>query len=64
MRPRNIDTANLTTPQLKFTINVLGAMLDKLIQDDMDLNEEGEPMPTKQQTNPTIRQAMQILNYE
>jgi len=64
MRPRNIDTANLTTPQLKFTINAMSMVMDKLIQDDMILDEAGAPAPVDQQENLLIKQAMQILNYE
>ena len=63
MRPGTVNTENLTTPQLKFTIDVMGMVLDKLIQDTMDLDEAGEPLPIEQQTDESVRQAMQILNY-
>ena len=64
MQNRTVNTANLTTPQLKFTIEVMAMVIDKLIQDDMNLDEAGNPLPTAQQDNPIVRQAMEILNYK
>ena len=59
-----VDTINLTKPQLQFTIDVMAMVMDKLIQDDMLLDEEGKPAPIEQQDDDLIKQAMTILNYK
>ena len=59
-----VDTHNLTKPQLEFTISVMAMVMDKLIQDDMLLDEKGKPAPIEQQENDLIKQAMMLLNYK
>ena len=59
-----VDVESLTGPQVQFTVTVMGMVMDKLIQDSMDLDEAGQPLPAMEQEDPTIRQAMQILNYK
>ena len=64
MSKKKPQTNGLTVPQLVFTVDVMSTVMDKLIQDNMDLAEDGEPLPTAMQSDPTIKQAMQILNYD
>ncbi len=64
MAQGKIGTDGLTAPQLKFTIDVMAMLMDKLIQDDIMLDEAGDPLPAQKQEDQTIRSAMQMLNYK
>ena len=64
MAQGQVSTKDLNISQLKFTINALAMILDKLIQDDMDLDEAGEPLPAEWQSDSDIKQAMMALNYK
>jgi len=59
-----VETQDLNIPQLKFTVDVMAMVLDKLIQDDMDRDKGGYPLPVEEQSSTVIQQAMQILQYE
>ena len=59
-----VSVEGFNNSQLKFTISVMALVMDKLIQDDMELDENAMPLPVAQQSDPTIKQAMTILNYD
>jgi len=59
-----VNVEDLNGPQLKFTIDAMAMVMDKLIQDEMQLNEDGTPVLAEMQENLLVRQAMQILNYK
>jgi len=64
MEQGQVSTEGLNGPQLKFTIDVMAMVMDKLIQDEMQLNEDGTPVLAEMQEDLLVRQAMQILNYK
>ena len=64
MKQGTVNIEGLNGPQLKFTIDVMAMVMDKLIQDEMQLNEDGTPVLAEMQEDLLVRQAMQILNYK
>jgi len=64
MEQGQVNVEGLNTAQLKFTIDVMAMVMDKLIQDDMLLDEFGKPLPAEMQEDLFIRRAMEILNYK
>ena len=64
MKQGQVAVDNLNTEQLKFVVNVLADLMDKLIQDEIDRDENGDPLPFAQQEFELTQRAMRILNYK
>jgi len=64
MKQGEVKTEGLNGPQLKFTIDAMAIVMDKLIQDSIELDETGQPLPAMEQQDLIVRQAMQILSYK
>lgn len=64
MAQGTVDVEDLNKPQLIFTIEAMAMVMDNLIQDDMELDESGQPLPADMQKDLYIRQAMKLLNYK
>ena len=64
MAQGKVDVEGLTVPALIFTIDVMSVVMDNLIQDNMQLDESGMPLPYSEQEDSDVRRAMEILNYK